>query len=179
MSSKRKAWLQGLSGLNFAFKIIVLGEWWQHGKAGSYPYVAFELAESLILLEDKTLLYHLSGILVGLVSGSFSLTSFVEARFPGRGHRLGGRGGGGGARGVGRPSSWPAAAQPSEAPITRSWGYAGQENRFLDSRTLRNRYPPPVSRSGTSGPLTSMSGSASIEEGKFTPRKKTIFTKNL
>ena len=104
------------------------------------------MAECLMLIEERTMLYHLSGLAVGLLSSSFSLTGFMTSRFPGRGQRLGGR------------NLRPQPQSPS-ALVTRSWGYAGQENRFLDSRSSHHQsaqsafsdmVSPPVDPNGSS-----------------------------
>ena len=108
--------VQGLSGLNFALKVVVFYEWIKDGKRSNLPHIMFEIAESFILVESKTSLYHFSGILVGIFACTFSFSKFLTSRFPGRGHRLGGAPG---------------------TCITRSWGYAGKENRFVDSRTRK------------------------------------------
>ena len=85
--------VQGFSGPNFSLKAIVL-----LGGTTSYPLLLFEMAELLILLEKRTLLYHLAGVLSGLVIW----TTFGKPEpFPGHGYRLG-----------------------NDPPSTRSWGYA-------------------------------------------------------
>lgn len=89
---------QGLSGTLFALKVIVLAE-------RSYsiwsPWFLFELAEMFMLLERRTFVYHLSGLLVG------SILAYLISRphFPGAGLVLGYR------------------QSPGFEPWTRSWGY--------------------------------------------------------
>lgn len=53
--------LQGLSGLLFALKVICPKE------SESWVATLFELAERMMLLEKRTMLYHVSGLFVGLV----------------------------------------------------------------------------------------------------------------
>ena len=67
----------------------------------SFPLLAFELVEFMMLLEKRTFLYHVSGIL-----SSFLIwyTLGKPKRFPGQGNRLGRR--------------------QVDPPSTRSWGYA-------------------------------------------------------
>jgi len=118
--------VQGLSGLNFALKVSVIYAWFKAGKLGTYPYIIFEMAECMMLFEDRTLLFHLSGLAVGLFAATLSSPKeFLASRFPGRGQRLG--------RGSGT-NRLPASAGPL-ADVTRSWGYAGQEARFRSGGT--------------------------------------------
>ena len=100
--------LSGLSAPLFCLKVISL----RHTSLSHTSTIIFELAELLMLLEPNTRTYHVSG----LVSGVFLLVFWSDLTgdrtFSGRGQRLGA----GGAEG-GQPA-W-----------TRSWGYAGYEER--------------------------------------------------
>ena len=89
-------------------------------------YHFFQMAECMMLFEDRTLLFHLSGLAVGLFAATLSSPKeFLASRFPGRGQRLG--------RGSGT-NRHLASAGPL-ADVTRSWGYAGQEARFRSGGT--------------------------------------------
>ena len=88
--------VQGLSGPSFALKTLVL-----FTGTSSFPLLLFEMIELLMLLENRTLLYHTSGLLSGI------LIWFIYAKpddpFPCQGIYLGNN---------------------ADPPSTRSWGYA-------------------------------------------------------
>lgn len=96
---------QGISGALFALKVLTLFS------LDSFlsPIGMFELVELTILLEDRTRLMHLSGLLTGLL-----LWMASSDRFPGQGRPLGGS--------VRPQQRW-----------TRSWGYADYHQDFVNS----------------------------------------------
>ena len=85
------------------------------------PWVLFELAEMMILLERRTLLFHGSGLIVGICI--FILQS--GSRFPGAGIILGRRN------------------SPEFEPWTRSWGY-GRRPRPAHSVPAAHRRSPEI-----------------------------------
>ena len=85
--------VQGLSGANFALKSLTL-----LSGTSNFPLLLFELIELLILLEERTLIYHVSGLVTGLFIWIFYAR---PDPFPGQGIPLG-----------------------SSRPSTRSWGYS-------------------------------------------------------
>ena len=101
--------VQGLSGPLFALKVLtfLLDEFRFDFK------FAFELAELLILLEKRTLVYHLSGLFVGLLCWTLLCkdSPYQHWRFPGQGQTLGSNG--------------------TRRPWTRSWGYAHYEPEYF------------------------------------------------
>lgn len=110
--------VQGLSGPSFALKVLVL-----FSGCSSWPLLLFEVAEMLIILEERTFLYHLSGIICGF------LVWMIFAKpepFPGQGMRLG----------------------HSSSASTRSWGYShytdDQFRRVVEAETHEN--PSSISR---------------------------------
>ena len=111
--------VQGLSGPLFALKILCLiSAWYGRQKTTSVftlpsPAILFEFSEMLIILEKRTFLYHLSGMITGIIYCSI-IYNWCVKRFPGTGLRLGNR-------------SKPEINQnrQSDAVLcTRSWGYA-------------------------------------------------------
>ena len=87
--------VQGLSGVSFSLKVL-------NFFIGDYNWVSiiFESIELIILFERRNLLYHISGLVTGLLIWQYLKPEY----FPGHGIRLG--------SGVTR------------TPYTRSWGYA-------------------------------------------------------
>lgn len=104
---------QGLSGALFAVKILCLYDTesiWQ-------PLALFEVFELLILMETRSMLFHVSGLITGLI-----LLLWEPSRFPGQGIRLDGT---------------ESNSNRSSSPWTRSWGYGGYNqgppaNHFVD-----------------------------------------------
>ena len=92
--------VMGLSGTLFALKVFCLFQ----AESLWHPASLFEAFELLMLAEEKTRLFHVSGLLCG----TLLLLWERSRRFPGSGARLGDEGGGGARR----------------SPWTRSWGYA-------------------------------------------------------
>ena len=95
--------VQGLSGPSFSLKTLVL-----LSGTSNIPLLLFEIIEFLMLFENRTFLYHMSGLLSGLLI--WFLYGKSES-YPGPGVRLGG----------------------NEPPSTRSWGYA----HYTDSQFRR------------------------------------------
>ncbi|TRY64144.1 hypothetical protein TCAL_06293 [Tigriopus californicus] len=110
-----KECVQGLSGVLFALKILCFYD----AVSLWHPLALFEVFELLILMETRSLLFHVSGLLTGLI---FLLCE--PARFPGQGIRLNG--------------SHPQPPPPNRpSPWTRSWGYGDYDqgppaNHFVD-----------------------------------------------
>ena len=88
--------VQGLSGPNFALKVLLF-----FSGTTNFPFFLFEFIELLILIEKRTLLYHISGIIAGLV---IWITFGKPDPYPGEGYRLG--------------------STVRNPPSTRSWGYS-------------------------------------------------------
>ena len=110
--------VQGLSGPLFALKVIcIVNAWSDRQKPMSIftlpsPTIMFEISEMLILLEKRTFLYHLAGVLTGIIYCSISYYWCVK-RFPGTGIRLSDRS---------RHQTTQLRQSDSEL-WTRSWGY--------------------------------------------------------
>ena len=88
--------VQGLSGPTFALKILTF-----FATDFGFTSFLFEVIELLMLLEQRTVIYHTSGLLAGLVLWYFTKP---QSRFPNDGIRLG--------------------AGISRTRHTRGWGYA-------------------------------------------------------
>ena len=126
----------GLSGTLFALKVFCLFQTeslWQ-------PASLFEAFELLMLAEEKTRLFHVSGLLCG----TLMLLWERSRRFPGSGTRLAGDGEGGARR----------------SPWTRSWGYANFPSEA--TRVVRPRRQSEITGSPMSVRLTTPD---SMDEG--------------
>ena len=110
--------VQGLSGPLFALKVVcIVNAWSDRQRPVSIftlpsPEIMFEISEILILLESRTFLYHLAGVLTGILYCSISYNWCVK-RFPGTGLRLGDR-----------SNYQQSQFRQSDSELwTRSWGY--------------------------------------------------------
>lgn len=113
----------GLSGPLFALKVLVIL------RSDSFDLLmVYELVELGVLYEKNTRLYHLAGLLAGLLIHAWS-----RHYWPTPGHRLGS----GGAAYMSPSSySYPRRQPP---PATRSWGY-GPQNRSNDTFSDETEY---------------------------------------
>ena len=76
--------VQGLSGPNFALKVFVL----LNTSSIPIPILCFEFAETLVLLEKRTFLWHFSGLCLSGVCLLLYVTFLKPSKFPGRGQVL-------------------------------------------------------------------------------------------
>ena len=109
----------GLSASLYCLKVVCL----YHTRTLDWTLM-FEMAELVMLLERNTRLYHVSGLLAGVVLVTWARDLCSDHTWPGSGHQLG--------TGAGQPA-W-----------TRSWGYAGPRH---DPATEHAQYEEALRRS--------------------------------
>ena len=115
--------------------ICIVHAWYDRKKPTSIftlpsPAIMFELSEMMILLENRTFLYHLAGALVGILYCSISYGWCVN-RFPGKGLRLGNK----------TKAETNLNRQSDSQLWTRSWGYASSRGMPIRrSNPTRNTF---------------------------------------